>query len=197
MRRLLPLVLLLSAPAVAGTLTVEKKGIQPAHVFVDGAPQGKLKKKEPLTVELEPGVHEVAASFDENGTLLRCIGTVTIAGGATTALIRDAGCEGLGQGAAPGGTIARGGFVAVKGDAAGGKWLTIDGGEQVVVPHGGAGITLNLTAGRHVLVLTEDVHGAQVACQGQVAVSAGATSPLVVTTSGCVGFVDVVQLQIQ
>ena len=70
---------ILSSPAAhAGTLTIEKRGIMPALVWVDGVSKGKVKRKKPLQQDVVNGSHEVWVAIERSGVVTRCHGVVDV-----------------------------------------------------------------------------------------------------------------------
>jgi len=174
---------LLATTSHAGTVTLQKKGLMPAHVWVDGKLQTELKRGE-LVVEIGDGPHEVAITQDETGFFLRC--ATELSPGASLE-VKDAGCTDLPQSKRTADTVIRGAIIRLSGPDVNGQWVTLDDVKRpyVMTPFG---TWLNVQPGVHTLILAEDGMGNGVRCQGQLSAPAGGSASLTVTTAGCVGF---------
>lgn len=173
--------------ADAGTLNIEKRGMIPAFVWVDGESMGKVKKRKPVTVDVEPGEHEVWVSMERDGVVTRCHGLVDVpATGATVEVTDMSGCltlrEGFGYGA---NTAFRGSsvdFSMTNVEA----WVQVDGGQPMALPQ--MPFLLNLDPGTHTIVLWRDNMQESVVDQGTVTLAKGQHLPVTCTPSGCMGF---------
>ncbi|MCO4745382.1 MAG: hypothetical protein KC912_11385 [Proteobacteria bacterium] len=182
----------LTPTAHAGEVTITKKGVLPAIAFVDGESVGKVKKKTPAVAQVADGPHEVAIAQDPDGTYLRCV-TEVQAGASFEA--RDGGCSDQAWTFKDDHSVLRGSLVRVHGAETNGRWLAVDGAQRAWVM-GPQGVTLNLTPGTHIVVVSDSADQSSIVCQGQIAVAAGETAPLVVTATGCVGFKDQMNVNI-
>lgn len=173
--------------ANAGTLTIEKRGITPAFVWVDGDEHGKVRNRRPVEVELDEGEHEVWIALENGGTVTRCHGLVDVpAPGATVSITDMRGCEGLtdgyGQGAASAFRGSAVDFTLTNVDA----WVQVDGGQALALPQ--MPFMLNLDPGTHTIVLWRDVMQESVYDQGTVTLAKGQFLPVTCTPGGCMGF---------
>ncbi len=174
--------LALATPAVAGNLTIEKKGLMGAHVWVDGQSIGKVKKKG-LVHPLSDGPHEVWVAAENSGVITRCHGMVEGAGSSIS--IRDRGCEGLVEGYGDP-TFFKGATVNFSVDGELQAWVSIDAGQKFAFPNGP--FKLNLRPGQHTIVLYNDVMSESVFDQGTVTLEKNSFISVTCTTAGCVGF---------
>jgi sulfur relay (sulfurtransferase) complex TusBCD TusD component (DsrE family) len=172
--------------AHAGTLTVEKKGLMPALVWIDGTSKGKVKKKRPIVEEVNDGPHEVWVAVEQGGTVTRCHGMVDVRGSTTVEVSDMGGCTNLRQGVGPqGATAFRGSTVdfSITGVDA---WVQVDGGQPLALP--ALPFVLNLTPGTHTIVLWTDNFQTAVYDQGTVTLGPGQRLPVTCTPGGCIGF---------
>jgi hypothetical protein len=176
-----------SAFAQNGTLLIQKQGLFPTFVWVDGQPIGKVTKKKPVSLNLSPGLHEVWYAGDDQAVVTLCHGLVNVQnGGTATTLYRDRGCDGLSPGWPRGRSAFKGSEVAFQIDDAVDAWVSIDGGPAMAFPN--MPFMLNLAPGTHTFVLYNDVHQTSVFDQGTVTLRPGERLPLTCTVAGCVGF---------
>lgn len=174
---------LLTTSSFAGTVTLEKKGLMPAHVWVDGKYLSDIKRGD-LAVEIGDGAHEIAITQDETGFFLRC--ATELSAGASLE-VKDAGCTDLPQSKRAADTVLRGALVRVTGPDVNGLFVMLDDLKRhyVMSPFG---TWLNVTPGVHTVILAADNVGNGVRCQGQLSAPAGGSATLTVTSAGCVGF---------
>jgi hypothetical protein len=173
--------------ADAGTLTIEKRGMAPAFVWVDGDSHGKVRNRRPVELEVEGGEHEVWVAIESGGTVTRCQGLVNVPGpGATVSITDMRGCEGLTDGYGEGAASAFRGsavnFTLSNVDA----WVQVDGGQALALPQ--MPFMLNLDPGTHTIVLWRDVMKESVIDQGTVTLEKGQFLPVTCTPGGCMGF---------
>ena len=187
MRTLVLAALALSATASAGTLTIEKRGLMPGFVWVDGEEQGRTRNRRPMELELDAGEHEVWIAIERGGTVTRCYGLVDVpASGATVSLTDMHNCDGLRPGFGYGADSAfRGSSVdfTISGVEA---WVQIDGSQQLALPS--MPFLLNLDPGTHTIILWRDVSMTSVFDQGTVTLEKGERLPVTCTLGGCMGF---------
>lgn len=176
-----------ASSAQAGTLQLDKRGLMPAWIWIDGAEQGKLKNRKGMTLELENGEHEVWVAIERGGTVTRCHGLVDVpAPGATVEVTDMRGCEGLTEGFGHGANTAfRGTSVDFTMTNVEG-WVQVDGGQPLSLPQ--MPFLLNLDPGTHTIVLWNDVHQTSVLDQGTVTLAKGQHLPVTCTPGGCMGF---------
>ncbi len=173
--------------ADAGTLTIEKRGMVPAFVWVDGDEHGKVRNRRPVELELDEGEHEVWVAMENGGTVTRCHGLVDVPGpGATVSITDMRGCDGLAEGYGDGAASAfRGSAINISltnVDA----WVQVDGGRPLALPQ--MPFMLNLAPGTHTIVLWRDVMQESVFDQGTVTLAKGQFLPVTCTPGGCMGF---------
>jgi hypothetical protein len=181
----LALALALTPLAEAGSITVEKKGLFPVYAWVDAQPHGKVKKKSPLTVNVDDGQHEVWIAVEESGTVTTCHGMVDVSGAATVSA-KNLNCEGLTPGYPAEGGFFRGASVTFRMDSGVIAWVSVDGGQALSMPS--IPIELNLAPGGHNIVLYTDVMKGAVFAQGSFTLAPGERLPITCTTAGCVGW---------
>lgn len=172
----------LSTTATAGTLTIEKKGLVPAFMWVDGQSIGKVKKKG-MEHTLSDGPHEIWVAGEASGVITRCHGLID--GSATSFSITDRGCSDLapGYGAS---TFFKGAAINFSVDGQLQAWVSIDGGQKFAFPSGP--FKLNLQPGQHSIVLYTDVMSDAVFDQGTVSLAPNSFVAVTCTTGGCTGF---------
>lgn len=184
---------LLAAPFVltpssaeAGTLRVQKKGMMPAIVWVDGISKGKIKKKKPLEMEVADGPHEVWVAIETGGTVTRCQGLVDVSGTTTVDISDMGGCTNLRRGfGPPEQSVFRGSSIDfnITGVDA---WVQVDGSQPLALPS--MPFLLNLEPGTHTIVLWNDNFQTSVYDQGTVTLRAGERLAVTCTPGGCLGF---------
>ncbi len=181
------LALSLALPATAGTLSVEKKGLVPVFVAVDGVNHGKIKKKKPLVLDLADGMHEVWVSVEPSGTVTSCHGLVDVGpGGATVVADGAQRCTGLMEGIPASNSFFRGASILLNVDQELEAWVSVDGGQKLALP--GLTYELNLTPGQHTIVLYKDIIDSAVLDQGTVTVGQGQRLQVTCTMGGCMGW---------
>ncbi len=173
--------------AEAGSLTIEKRGMVPAFVWVDGDDHGKVRGRRPVELEVDEGEHEVWVAMEAGGTVTRCHGLVNVPGpGATVSITDMRGCDGLTEGYGDGADSAFRGsainFSLTNVDA----WVQSDGGRPLALPQ--MPFMLNLDPGTHTIVLWHDVMQESVFDQGTVTLAKGQFLPVTCTPGGCMGF---------
>ena len=173
--------------ADAGTLTIEKRGIIPAFVWIDGDEHGKVRNRRPVELEVDEGEHEVWVAMENGGTVTRCHGLVNVPGpGATVSITDMRDCSGLSEGFGEGADSAFRGsainFSLTNVDA----WVQVDGGRPLALPQ--MPFMLNLDPGTHTIVLWRDVMQESVFDQGTVTLAKGQFLPVTCTPGGCMGF---------
>lgn len=179
--------LVTSQTADAGTLTIEKRGMAPAFVWVGGDDHGKVRNRRPVELEVDEGEHEVWIAMENGGTVTRCHGLVNVpVTGATVSITDMSGCDGLTDGYGGGADSAFRGsavnFSMTNVDA----WVQVDGGRPLALPQ--MPFMLNLDPGPHTIVLWRDVMQESVYDQGTVTLAKGQFLPVTCTPGGCMGF---------
>jgi len=181
------LALSVAAPALAGSLTVEKKGPISLYAWVDGDEYGKIKGKAPLELDLPDGTHEVWLAIEKTGVVTACHGLVDVGPGGAVVIGKGTGkCEGLTPGYPTTGTAFKGASVQFTLSRDMSAWVSIDGGRALALPP--IPFELNLTPGKHTIVLYQDAMASDVVAQGTVTVGQGQSLPVTCTSSGCVGW---------
>jgi hypothetical protein len=172
--------LLTIAMALAGSsdLTVKVEGSTPLTVHVDGKRVGAAAEGKALKHEVTPGIHEVAVSYDKEGTWLFCVGEIDLRKNATV----EAGgraCTNIEPSVRTEATVVRGGLIQITGADAKGKVSIGDVLTMEMISH--------TTAIANVPVGTYDV-SVGAACSGKVTVAEGTKSMVVVAGDDCRGF---------
>lgn len=188
MRTLAALVALaVAAPSLAApTITIEKKGMYPNFIWLDGAPKGKVKNKKGMVLTVTPGMHELWVAYEDGATVTHCHGTVDVPEAGTFVGLKMMGCDGLTLGAIGEKTMFRGAKVQFSQNGEVDAWVSVDGGRSLAM--GGSQVDLNLAPGQHNIVLYNDVMGETVFDQGSFTLGQGQTLPITCTPGGCMGW---------
>ncbi len=180
---LLPL--FLATGAHADTLVIQKNNSYNIYAWVDGQPQGRIKGKRQVQVEVEPGPHEVWIAADAGGTVTTCHGLVTVEG-TTLIAARDTACDGLAAGYPAQGSFLRGALATLTIEREQTTWLRVDAEPVVALPIGR--VELNLLAGTHTIALFEDEAMASAVDEGQLEIEGGLHVPIRCDSAGCEGW---------
>lgn len=172
-----------ASSAEAGTLQLDKRGIAPAYVWIDGEPQGKLRKRDGMTIEnLPEGKHEVWVAWEQSGLQTRCFGVVEVLEFATVNIL-DRGCQGLQLDQMGDRTAFRGGFIEVSTDDTL-EHMLLDG-DRVTFTFADR---LNVAPGMHTLQFVREIGEEDVVVQaGMVNVQHGNRYPVMCSVLSCVG----------
>lgn len=123
------LVLLLLGSASADEIVVERGGLFPVEVWVDGQHRGRLKGRRPLKLTVAPGEHEVWIARDAENRMVRCYGLADVQGELSLwikANDEDGTCDGLRPGRGPEGATAWAGAMFELRMQEVTRWVTLD-----------------------------------------------------------------------
>ncbi len=185
---MLALVILLGlTPARAGdtgTLVLASRAPGAAYAFVDGTKKVRLDQGGDGSLDLGPGVHEVAFGPTEQAVALFCVGSVTVAGGKTVNVSLDEhhACRGLGHDKPQSGSVLKGVRLDVSGDAG---TVFVD---QKKYGEVGAPGFFNLGPGEHGVKVSSDPGGSRVICEGRLKMGDGQQIHLEARAGACKGF---------
>jgi hypothetical protein len=179
------LALFLATGAHADTLVIQKNSSYNIYAWVDGQPQGRIKGKRQIQIELAPGPHEVWITADEAGTVTTCHGLVTVAG-STLIAARDAACDGLTPGYPTQGSFLRGALATLSIEREQTTWLQVN--DEPVVALDAGSVELNLLPGAHTIALFEDEAMTRPVAEGQLEIAAGLRVPIHCGSEGCEGW---------
>ncbi len=181
------LAILISTAAHADTLIIQKNSSYNIYAWVDGQPQGRIKGKRQVHVELASGPHEVWIAADEAGTVTTCHGLATVQG-TTLIAARDGACDGLAAGYPDQGSLFGGALVALSVEGGQATWLRVDAEPLVAMPSGS--VELNLLPGAHTLALFLDEAAASPLAEGQLELPVGHRVSIRCSAAGCEGWGD-------
>ena len=179
----------LVSAAFAGEVRIDKRGMLPAYVAVDGELLGRAGKKDHAVLSLADGLHELWFTRDAEGVFTACRGVVQVGTEPALVAVGDGRCDGLDPIGVGPATWGRGAALRLEGD--GEAWVAIDGGRPLTWL---AGLEANLAPGAHMVAVTGD--GSSSICHGRVTLDPGETSTFVLAGRSCTGFDHELHLRI-